>query len=88
MDNFILTRGIRQGDPLSLYLFLRFAEGLSSFLCYEEVVGGIEGIRVCRNTPSVSHLVFADDSFILLKADMNNATLVQLVLDNYCANSD
>jgi hypothetical protein len=54
---------------------------------YEEEVGGIDGIRVCRNAPSVSHLLFADDSLILMKADMNNATSLQRSLDTYCANS-
>jgi hypothetical protein len=54
---------------------------------YEEEVGGIDGVRVCRNAPSVSHLLFADDSLILMKADMTNATSLQQVLDTYCANS-
>jgi hypothetical protein len=76
-DIFIPTRGLRQGDPLSPYLFLICAEGLSSLLLYEEGVGGIDGVRVCRNAPSVSHLLFADDSLILMKADMNKATSLQ-----------
>jgi hypothetical protein len=86
-DMFVPTRGLRQGDPLSPYLFLLCAEGLSSLLMYEEEVGSIDGLRVCRNAPSVSHLLFADDSLILMKADMNNATSLQQVLDTYCANS-
>jgi hypothetical protein len=84
-DMFVPTRGLRQGDPLSPYLFLLCAEGLSSLLSYEEV-GGIDGVRVCRNAPSVSHLIFVDDSLILMKADMTNATSLQHVLDTYCAN--
>ena len=84
---FIPWRGIRQGDPLSPYLFLICAEGLSSILQYEEEVGGINGIRVCRNAPSVSHLLFADDSLILMWANMLNATSLQQVLDAYCASS-
>jgi hypothetical protein len=32
-------------------------------------------------------ILFADDSLILLKADLNNAISLQQVLDNYCANS-
>jgi hypothetical protein len=54
---------------------------------HEEEVGGIEGIRVCRNAPSVSHLLFADDSLILMRADVDNATSLQRVLDAFCANS-
>ena len=61
--------------------------GLSSLLRYEEEVGGIDGIRVCKNAPSVSHLLFANDSLILMKANMNNSTSLQHVLDTYCANS-
>jgi hypothetical protein len=86
-EMFVPSRGLRQGDPLSPYLFLLCAEGLSGLLLREEEVGGIDGVRVCRNAPSVSHLLFADDSLILMKADLNNATSLQQVLDTYCANS-
>jgi hypothetical protein len=86
-DTFTPTRGIRQGDPLSPYLFLLCAEGLSSLLQYEEEAGGIEGVRVCRNAPSVSHLLFADDSLILMKADVLNAASLQHVLETYCQSS-
>ena len=86
-EGFSPTRGIRQGDPLSPYLFLLCAEGLSSLLQYEEEAGGIEGIRVCRNAPSVSHLLFADDSLILMKADTLNAASLQHVLETYCQSS-
>jgi hypothetical protein len=86
-DEFIPTRGIRQGDHLSPYLFLLCAEGLSSSLLHVEEIGGIEGVKVCRGAPSVSHLLFADDSLILLKADLTNAISLQQVLEFYCANS-
>jgi hypothetical protein len=85
-DSFVPTRGIRQGDPLSPYLFLLCAKGLSNCLKHVEEIGGIEGIKVCRGAPSVSHLLFADDSLVLLKADLNNAISLQQVLDSYCAN--
>jgi hypothetical protein len=42
---------------------------------------------VCRNIPSASHLLFVDDSLILLKAYLNSGTSLQQVFDNYCANS-
>jgi hypothetical protein len=64
MGDFTPSRGLRQGDPLSPYLFLICAEGLPSALAHREEVLGIEGVRVCTNAPSVSHLLFADDSLI------------------------
>jgi hypothetical protein len=51
---------------------------------YKEEVGGIDGVRVCRNAPLVSHLLSADDFMILKKVDMTNATSWQHVLDTYC----
>jgi hypothetical protein len=47
----------------------------------------MEGVRVCRNAPPVLHLLFADDSLILMKADLTNATSLRHVLDQYCASS-
>jgi hypothetical protein len=84
-EDFLPSRGLRQGDPLSPYLFLICAEGLSSALAHREEVGGIDGVRVCRNAPSVSHLLFADDSLILMKANLNNAASLNQVLEQYCA---
>jgi hypothetical protein len=63
-EEFIPERGLRQGDPISPYLFLLCAEGFSSLLAKAKVEGKICGIRVCRDAPSVSHLLFADDSLI------------------------
>ena len=81
------TRGIRQGDPLSPYLFLIVAEGLSSLIQQAEERGELEGIKVCREAPMVSHLLFADDSLILMHADKSNADCLIGILDMYCQGS-
>jgi hypothetical protein len=86
-EGFVPTRGLRQGDLLSPYLFLICAKGLSSALAHEEEVHGIEGVRVGRNAPLVSHLLFVDYSLILMKASMINATSLIQVLFQYCASS-
>jgi hypothetical protein len=65
--------GLRQGDPLSPYLFLICAEGFSSLLHHAEMTNSIQGIKVCAEAPSITHLLFADDSLILMKANESNA---------------
>ena len=42
--NIVLSKGLRQGDPLSPYLFLLCAEGLSSLLRKVVHGGSIEGV--------------------------------------------
>lgn len=52
-------RGLRQGDPLSLYMFLICAEAFSCLLNGAEARGDMEGVRVYHTTPSINHLLFA-----------------------------
>ena len=63
-----LERDLRQGDPLSPYLFLMCAMGLQSLLHLAEMEGHIQGVAICRNGPRVSHLFFADDSILFYRA--------------------
>jgi hypothetical protein len=62
------TRGIRQGDPISPYLFLLCLEGLS---CLQRSIGPVHlsrGVRVGIHAPWISHLLFADDCIVFSKA--------------------
>jgi hypothetical protein len=52
------SRGLRQGDPLSPYLFLLAAEGLSSLLVKAEAGGRISGVPIAAGSTRLSHLFF------------------------------
>ena len=77
------SRGLRQGDPISPFLFLIYAEGLSAMLKKEEATGHIKGISVCRRAPRISHLLFADDSIVFCSATIKESNRVMKVLEDY-----
>ncbi|XP_060968817.1 uncharacterized protein LOC115701983 [Cannabis sativa] len=77
------TRGLRQGDPLSPYLFLICAEGLSSLIKQAESKKEIFGLKVVREAPSISHLFFADDSLLFLDANEGSLHKIQQILALY-----
>ncbi|XP_042974832.1 uncharacterized protein LOC122306468 [Carya illinoinensis] len=62
------TRGLRQGDPISPYLFIICAEALSNLLTQAESKGKISSIPMGRGPTKINHLFFADDSMIFCKA--------------------
>uniref|UniRef100_A0A453H898 Reverse transcriptase domain-containing protein n=1 Tax=Aegilops tauschii subsp. strangulata TaxID=200361 RepID=A0A453H898_AEGTS len=82
-EQFTPSRGLRQGDPLSPYLFVICAEGLSALLHEAEENGTIHGVKDCPAAPRVSHMLFADDSMLLLKARQEEATALHEVLALY-----
>ena len=79
----IPQRGLRQGDPLSPYLFILCAEGLSALLQRSEDTRKIEGVKICRDAPNVNHLFFDDDSLILMKARTSDAQHLAHILQIY-----
>jgi hypothetical protein len=83
LDSFSPSRGLRQGDPLSPFLFLFIADGLSTLLQNEVNNHGIEPVKICRRAPGISHLPFADDSLLFFKAQANQACQIKKVLDLY-----
>jgi hypothetical protein len=76
-------RGLRQGDPLSPYLFILCAEGLSALIRQAERNGSLLGVKVCRNAPIVSHLLFADDCFLFCRANVDEVNELMRILQIY-----
>ena len=77
------SRGIRQGDPLSHFLFLLCTEGLNRLLNKSAHQGYIKGYSLCWNSPHLTHLLFADDSLLFYKATIEECQWVLDILDVY-----
>ena len=81
--NIVPSRGLRQGDPISPYLFLLCGEGLSAMLRKEEELGNIRDISVCRGAPRISHLFFVDNSIVFCRANVDGGRRILKVLEDY-----
>ena len=57
-------KGIKQGCPLSPFLFLLVIEGLSKNIQDAKAKGMIKGIKICKNL-SITHFLFVDDVLLL-----------------------
>uniref|UniRef100_A0A803NLJ9 Reverse transcriptase domain-containing protein n=1 Tax=Cannabis sativa TaxID=3483 RepID=A0A803NLJ9_CANSA len=84
ISNLIIpSRGIRQGDPLSPYLFLLVVEGLSVIIPSKEHLALFKDISICRSSPSISHMLFADDSLLFTQVSHHNSSYIQDILSTY-----
>jgi hypothetical protein len=77
-DYFSLKRGIRQGDPLSPYLFMLVVEILSAAI---KINSDIKGIKLDESEYLISQL--ADDTTIFLDGSENSLKNCLLVLDKF-----
>ena len=77
------TRGIRQGDPLSPFLFLLCMEGLNGMIKKAERDGDIQGFSLCRRGPKLTHLLFANDCLLFCRATMDECGKELDILNGY-----
>jgi hypothetical protein len=79
LEPFKPSCGLRQGDPLSPYLFLFMADGLSRLVQQ----GNLHQLHVCQRAPGVSHLLFTEDTLMFMQMNEQHATMVDRVLHQY-----
>ncbi|XP_074313520.1 uncharacterized protein LOC141648697 [Silene latifolia] len=84
-DVFRPTRGIRQGDPLSPYIFIMCAELLARSLKNNSDMSSTDiGIRIGPGMGKIPFLTFADDTIIFAKATKQSCKTIKSILDKFC----
>ena len=76
--------GIRQGDPLSPYIFVLCMEKLSHIIHQKLHDGVWKPVKTSRGGPDIYHLFFADDLILFGKASLQQAIVMREALDLFC----
>lgn len=84
LPTFHPTRGLRQGDPLSPYLFIIVANLLSFLIRNAMNMGSLKGIKLNQWCPTLSHLFFADDAVFFLNGTLMECQNLSNILNQYC----
>ena len=79
------SRGIRQGDHLSPYMFILCMEYLGQLNVEKCNAKLWEPIKASGSRPAFSHLFFADDLVLFARADGTNCSTIRDVLDEFCS---
>lgn len=81
LKEFSPTRGIRQWDPLSPYLYVICMERLAHFIYRDVSLKRWKSVKASRNGPTLSNLAFADDLILFCEASVEQTTVMQRCLD-------
>lgn len=77
------SRGLRQSDSISPALFTTYFDVLSRLLTRAKMHGVLHGIKISRESPPESHLMFADDLSIFCRAIKEEAEVVDDCLQTF-----
>ena len=82
--HFSPSRGLRQGDPLSPYLFILCQEVLSRIIDKEHMAGNLSCVKMNVEGPEVTNVMFADDLMLFSKASSMDVLALNSCLEKYC----
>ena len=77
------SRGLRQGDPLSPYLFILCTEVLSGLCQRAQDTGQLPGIKVAKGSPPINHLLFADDTMFFCRSNQKSCNKLMEIISRY-----
>ncbi|GJS31236.1 putative RNA-directed DNA polymerase, eukaryota, reverse transcriptase zinc-binding domain protein [Tanacetum coccineum] len=80
-SEFSLKRGLRQGDPLSPFLFIIVMEGLNIMLKDGLAANLFHGIKIGSSSLHLSHLFYADDVIIFSEWNQSDMDNIIRILD-------
>lgn len=86
-DSFAPTRGIRQGDPISPYIFTLCMERMHHIISDAIEEGEWSPIRLGASGPPISHLFFADDLILFGEATSRQVDTMLRCMDLFCSSS-
>ncbi|CAL1371641.1 unnamed protein product [Linum trigynum] len=81
------SRGVRQGDPLSPYLFVLCMERLSHRIDEAVSNGQWKPVRLTNAGPPLTHLFFADDLLLFAEAEKRQIRVIKQCLEDFCYSS-
>ena len=85
IEFFQASRGLRQGCPLSPFMYILMAEVLSRNLSAEMATDIIPRIRAARGVEPINQALSADDSLLLGGASLNIARAFNGILQKLCS---
>ncbi|GKV11739.1 hypothetical protein SLEP1_g22962 [Rubroshorea leprosula] len=80
---FKVSKGLRQGDPLSPFLFLIVAEGLNGIINSAVSKSLFNGVQVGSSNVTISHLQFADDTILFGEANEQNIKAAKSIMRTF-----
>lgn len=87
LEAFSPSIDIRQGNPLSPYLFVLCMEWLSQLIFVVVDINLWKSIQVDRKRPKLSHLAFADDLILFAEASLEQVEVILACIDFFCDSS-
>eukprot|EP00253_Pinus_taeda_P022974 PITA_22974 len=74
--------GIRQGDPLSPFLFILMAEGLGRLIKQSHLSHQLKGLSI-HNSPTITHQQFVDDNMLFGYPLVQEASRFKTLLNDF-----